>query len=182
MSDFEFLFGFYGLLLGLALANVTTGLADVWRADKPVRLGICTPLLALAIVSVIVAQWNMSWSFRDQIKMQPMELVWNLGSTLPYIFLSHAIFPKHAEKWESLDDYYLDHRRVLLTLLMIAPVIAIVSNAIAYSDFSLDPAIRTVMTIIVPAAVLRTRNRWLHAGALVIVSAYYILARLLEVW
>jgi hypothetical protein len=111
-----------------------------------------------------------------------MELVWTLVATLPYVFISHAMFPKHTERWRSLDDYYLDHRGVLLGVLMFAPAVAIVSNAVAYNDFGTDPIIRTVMAILVPAAVLRFRSRWLHAAALLIVSSYSILARLFEVW
>ena len=34
MSGFEFLFSFYSLLLGLAVANVATGFADIWRGLK----------------------------------------------------------------------------------------------------------------------------------------------------
>ena len=182
MSDFEYLFGFYSLLMGLALANVATGFADVWRGHDGVKFGICTPLLALAVMTFILGQWAISWQFRDRLAMSPMELVWTLVATLPYVFISHAMFPKNTERWQSLDDHYLDHRGVLLGALMFAPAIAIVSNAVAYRDFGTDPIIRTVMAIIVPAAVLRFRNRWLHAAALLIISAYSILARLFEIW
>ena len=182
MTGFEYLFAFYALLMGLALANVATGFADVWRGHEGVRFGICTPMLALAVMAFILGQWSIAWVFRGRLEMTPMELVWTLVATLPYVFISHAMFPKHSERWKSLDDYYLDHRAVLLGILMFAPAIAIVSNAIAYRDFGTDPIIRVIMTVLVPATVLRFRNRWAHAGALLIVSAYSILARLFQVW
>ena len=182
MSDFEYLFAFYSLLMGLALANVATGFADVWRGHDGVKFGICTPLLGVAVMTHVLGQWSISWAFRDRLFMSPMELVWTLVATLPSVFISHAMFPKHTERWPSLDEHYLDHRYVLLGTLMVAPAIAIVSNAIAYSDFGTDPIIRTAMTILVPAAVVQFRNRWLHAGALLVGSAYSVLARLFEVW
>ena len=37
MSDFEYIVGFYALLLGLAVANVAIGFADMWRERE--RIG-----------------------------------------------------------------------------------------------------------------------------------------------
>jgi len=34
MGDFQYLFTFYALLLGLAIANVASGFGDMWREPK----------------------------------------------------------------------------------------------------------------------------------------------------
>ena len=44
MSGFEFLFSFYGLLLGLAVANVTSSFADAWRSRSEWQVGTAPPL------------------------------------------------------------------------------------------------------------------------------------------
>lgn len=52
MSGFEYLFTFYGLLLGLAVANVATGFADMWRSREAyVRAG-------LPLCSVCSSYWR----------------------------------------------------------------------------------------------------------------------------
>jgi 4-hydroxy-3-polyprenylbenzoate decarboxylase len=47
LSAFEYVFAFYSLLLGLAVANVVTGFADMWRERQVVAVGVCTPLIAV---------------------------------------------------------------------------------------------------------------------------------------
>ena len=43
MSDFEYVVGFYALLLGLAVANVVIGFADMWRERERLEIGWCPP-------------------------------------------------------------------------------------------------------------------------------------------
>ena len=50
MSGFEFLFSFYGLLLGLAVANVTSSFADAWRSRSEWHVGAAPPLLGTFIL------------------------------------------------------------------------------------------------------------------------------------
>jgi hypothetical protein len=180
MNAFEYSFTFYSLLLGLALANLATGAAEVWRDRVGIRWGICTPLLALAVLSFCVGQWNTMWLTQRVVSMSPLLLLSMLSSTLPLIFISQAMFPKETTRWRSLDEYYLEHRIALLGMLTIAPSVAIAFNAIIYGDFSTDPVIRSIMTIIIPAAAMPFRNRWVHGAALAIVSTYYVLFRLLN--
>ena len=47
MSGFDFLFSFQSLLLGLAVARVATGFADMWRGRKDIVVGISPILLGL---------------------------------------------------------------------------------------------------------------------------------------
>ena len=179
MNAFEYSTAFYVLLLGLALANITTGAAELWRERTEVRWGICNPLLALAVLTFCLGQWYVTWLSQNIFVMSPLLLLSMLFSTLPLIFISQAMFPKDTQRWKSLDDYYLSHRRLLLSLLMTSPIAAILFNAIIYRDFSSDALIRGVMTVGCPALAMPFRNRWIHASALLIVSAYYVFFRLL---
>ena len=45
MNSFDYLFSFYGLLLGIAVANVALGFADMWRDCERIQVGTCPPLL-----------------------------------------------------------------------------------------------------------------------------------------
>lgn len=39
MGSFDYLFSFYGLLLGIAVANVAIGFADMWRDCEKISVG-----------------------------------------------------------------------------------------------------------------------------------------------
>lgn len=179
MTEFEYLFAFYSLLLGLALANVATGLADVWRSRHEASLGICIPLLAAVVISYSVSQWQLMWENRDNWVMGPPVLLATLGVLLPYIFISQAMFPKKPEAWATLDEYYLANREILLGAMIFATGVALLANFLLLGEWGLGPLIRTVFTIIAPAVAIFIANRWLHAAVLLAMSAYYILFRLL---
>ena len=53
MTGFEMLFAFYSLMLGLALANATTGFADLLRDRKTVKIGTLVPLLCIVVVTFV---------------------------------------------------------------------------------------------------------------------------------
>jgi hypothetical protein len=45
MNSFDYLFSFYGLLLGIAVANVALGFSDMWRDCERIQVGTCPPHL-----------------------------------------------------------------------------------------------------------------------------------------
>ena len=55
MSAFEFFFSFYGLLLGLSVAELVGGFARVRHERHRVRFGWVTPLLALFVARSALA-------------------------------------------------------------------------------------------------------------------------------
>ncbi len=178
MDEFEYFFTFVALLLGLALANVATGLADVWRSRQEVRLGVCTPLLGLVVMSYAVSQWQILWGAREMLAMGPVSLILVLAVVLPYIFISQAMFPRRPEVWSTLDDYYLAHRGTLLGALIFSTAIALISNYFRFSEWGLVPLVRTVVAVLAPAVAIYSANRWVHAAVLLAISAFYFTLRL----
>lgn len=67
MGDFEYLFTFYALLLGLAIANVTTGFGDMWRERKVQPIGVCPPLLGLVVLIGGMNIWIRYWHSQHSI-------------------------------------------------------------------------------------------------------------------
>lgn len=165
MDEFEFLFTFYGLLLGLALANVATGLADMWRSRDDIRLGICAPLLGLVILSFSIGQWHVAWAARIVLTVDAWTLLIAVGVTLPYVFVSQAMFPKDTAKWASLDDYYLGNAGAILGALLLSPLIAMVANSLMYGfGLGLQEGLRIVTSILIPAGLIWYRKRWAHCA------------------
>jgi hypothetical protein len=128
MNGFEFLFSFYSLLLGLAVANVATGFADMWRSRRETAIGTLGALLGLLILFSAAQQWMSCWGARDALTMGPWQILAIIAIALPFVFISRAMFPRDEDEWSSWDDYYIAHRRVLLTILLIPPVVSIWYN------------------------------------------------------
>ncbi len=58
MSAFEFFFSFYGLVLGLSVAVIATGVARAFKHRKTVRVGWKTPMLAAFVALDIATFWD----------------------------------------------------------------------------------------------------------------------------
>ena len=127
MADFDYLFSFYGLLLGLSVANVASGFGDMWRDRNAVRVGICAPLLAAVVLFGCMNIWLVYWRFRHGIEFDAWRMLAAAGVALPYIFISRAMFPSVGSA-TSLEDHYITNRRVILIALAISPIVSATSN------------------------------------------------------
>lgn len=121
MSDFEYVFSFYSLILGLAAAEVMFGFADMWRDRRRMKVGISTPLVAVAILLGVMNAWITFWTRRETLEMGPLSMVMAALTALPYVFISRIMFPR-AEQGDSLETHFAEHRWLLLAGLA-APVI-----------------------------------------------------------
>jgi hypothetical protein len=128
MSGFDFLFSFQSLLLGLAVARVATGFADMWRGRKDMVVGISPILLGLFILFSVAHQWMTAWEARGVWTIGPWSILVCMGISLPYVFVSQAMLPREQDTWASLEDYYMAHSRVLVGALLLAPVISLSYN------------------------------------------------------
>jgi hypothetical protein len=106
MSNFELFMSFFGLLLGLAVAELMSGFANLARAKDRPRIGVITPVLGVFIfLSIMVSLLD---AFR-KLQDVPVSLI---GFALPTLIgIAHfvaavATVPREQGSWESLDDYF----------------------------------------------------------------------------
>jgi hypothetical protein len=124
MSAFEFFFSFYGLLLGLSVAVIATGLANAIQHRKKVRIGRLTPLLAIFVALDIATFWDSAWTnFRD-FPFSYGLLVAGLAVALVYFIAATLVFPHTIEDGDSLDDHFWANKRIVLMLLVAANALA----------------------------------------------------------
>lgn len=71
MGTFEFFFSFYGLVLGLSVAVIATGLATSIQHRAQVRMGWLTPMLALFVCLDIVSFWSNAWGLQCKPCLSP---------------------------------------------------------------------------------------------------------------
>ncbi|MBN9478910.1 MAG: hypothetical protein J0I52_01605 [Bordetella sp.] len=113
MSEFDALFAFYVLLLGLAVANVATAFAEMYKVRGRVVIGWTVPLLGVVVLGAACQQWLTLFRAQADMKLGLGELLICLAMALPYIFISQVIRPRHDEA-SSLEAYYAEHRRILV--------------------------------------------------------------------
>lgn len=127
MDAFEFFFSFYGLLLGLSVAVIATGLATAIQHRKKIRIGWLTPMLALFVALDIASFWDSAWvNFRDLPFSYGM-LVIGLVITLVYFIAASLVFPHEIEDGASLDDHFWANKAVVLALTAVANALLVVA-------------------------------------------------------
>jgi hypothetical protein len=165
MSGFDFLFSFYSLLLGLAVARVATGFADMWRGRKNMVIGISPFLLGLFILFSAAQQWMLFWQARSVWTMGPWPILVSIGLALPYVFVSQAMLPREQDTWASLEDYYMAHSRVLVGALLLPPVITLCYNFARGNVFGFSHARIAVVIAVrlgVPVLLICWQQRLVH--------------------
>jgi uncharacterized membrane protein len=129
MEQFDYLFSFYGLLLGIAVANVAIGFADMWRDCEKVEVGACPPLLACIVLFGGMNVWLTTWQTRQHVNVSGWQMLAAAAIALPYVFVSRAMFPGQEKDPErSLEEHYLRHRILILAVLTAPPIVSVVSK------------------------------------------------------
>lgn len=124
MSDFEFFFSFYGLLLGLSVAELTGGFARVLHERRRVRFGWLTPLLALFVAIDLATFWNQAWRFFRDAPFNPALLLIGLIIAATFYIAASVTFPRlEAEGGEAridLDAHFWEQRHVVFGCVLAA--------------------------------------------------------------
>ena len=114
MDTFSFVFSLFGLLMGLALAEVIGGFGTILEIRHRVRVGWLSPLLALLIAFDLTSFWMVAWQIREAIPVNFISLMVGLFIFGIYYLIAQLAFPDDIELWPDLDDYYWRHKRLLL--------------------------------------------------------------------
>jgi hypothetical protein len=116
MSAFEFFFSFYGLLLGLSVAELVGAFARLLHERERVRFGWLTPLTAVFVAIDLVTFWNQAWRFFQGAPFNPALLLLGLMIASTFYVAASVTFPRtSAEGAEriDLDQHFWSHRRVV---------------------------------------------------------------------
>lgn len=114
MSEFEFVFPLFALLVGLSMAEMLSGLAIALKSKRDVRLGWLTPLLGTLILINLAMFWQGSWQMRDAITASSSTLLLVLVVGGTYYLAASMVFPLSGRNVHDLDEHFMRHRRVPL--------------------------------------------------------------------
>jgi hypothetical protein len=133
MSPFELVFAVYGLLLGLAIAEVLGGFSralKLKRGAKAVRIGWLTPLLGVLVMLDLTSFWMLAWDAREQIGANYTTLVSVLAMVGIYYLAATLIFPDEPEEWPDFDDWYDKQNRLVIGGLLAANVASWIGTSV----------------------------------------------------
>jgi hypothetical protein len=183
MSAFEFFFSFYGLVLGLSVAVIATGLATAIQHRKKIRIGWLTPMLALFVGLDIAAFWDSAWVNFRHLPFSYGMLIAGLAIALVYFIAASLVFPHDLDDGQSLDDHFWANKKVVLLLTIAANLLAFAVTAIANlgredgvtRTLAYLPALALYVGLVTPAALTR-RSRLFATLTGLHVAIYLLIA------
>jgi len=114
VTGFELFFSFYGLIQGLSVAVVATGLARMIRYRATIRIGKLTPLLALFVLLDLASSWISVWVTRDAYRVSLGYIFFALLVSVTYFVSASLVFPERFQRGTDLDKHYWRERRFVL--------------------------------------------------------------------
>lgn len=161
MSAFEFLFSFYGLLLGLALTEVIAGASRAVNARKRRPIGWLTPLLAVVLVLDLMTFWATAWRDMREVQFHASLLLSAGVAPMIYYFAAKQAFPEPESEIASLDEHFFQHRAWVLGGVVVA-------NQLSYLPTITDPGtmqgmLNNSVYILPLIAAALLRIRWMIA-------------------
>ena len=128
MSEGDAFIAFYTLLLGLGLAALLTGFADVLRRHRLREVGAIGALLS----TLIIFEFLTGWSGADQFvhsNANVVSLLPAFGTGACYFLASVLIFPVPGELGErSIRDYVAGQVRTIASLLFAANALLVLAE------------------------------------------------------
>lgn len=148
MSNLDFAFSLFGIVLGLCLAEILTGFARFLRSRRDailsdrsdVRLGLLTPMLAIFLLLDISTFWAVAWALRDTIPASYQVLVFSLFVTSLYYVAASWVFPQGEGRNIDLDAYYLQHKSVVFSLVFASNIVTYLGRAWAIGFIGMPEA------------------------------------------
>ena len=130
MSAFEFFFSFYGLLLGLSVAELVGGFARVLHERERIRFGWLTPALALFVAIDIATFWNQAWVIFRGAPFNTFLLLVSLSIAATFYVAASVTFPRvsaeGAHERVDLDAHFWAHRKLVFGCILAANLIVAV--------------------------------------------------------
>jgi uncharacterized membrane protein len=114
MTEFEFLFSVFGLLIGLTLVEIAVKFADAIDAHHRRPMGLLTPLLALFVLIDVAGYWLFAWSLRDVLHVRWRIVFVGLSVAMTYYLAASMIFPRTESEWKTLDEHYWARKRLVI--------------------------------------------------------------------
>jgi hypothetical protein len=120
VSDFEGLFGLFGLMFGLIVAELALKFADAIDSNRERPMGILTPALAFLVLTDVTSFWLFIWSSRNVLRVNWHTVFIGVLVALDYFLAATLVFPRKERGWAHLDDHYWSRKRLVAGGILLA--------------------------------------------------------------
>ena len=125
MTDFEFVFILYALLLGLSLIELLAGLGRALElkfasdaGGAKFTIGWLTPALAIFVMLDLLSFWIFAWRLQDRIAVDALSLLAVMAFASSYYLAARLVFPTEPDRFVDLDTHYARVKTVVMAILI----------------------------------------------------------------
>lgn len=183
MSQFEFFFTLYGLVLGLSVVEILSGFARLAHSRESVRVGVLVPMLAALMLLDLANFWINAYVRLQSYQLSYAILVIALAISSLYYIAASVVFPRDFAAEPDFDQVYFRHRRLVIGILLgtgvmafeLLPLLTTEGRAARLAAWS-DPAQAWVpLTFFAAAAgILISRRKAVNVACLSVLIAPYL--------
>ncbi|RDC59937.1 hypothetical protein HME9302_01134 [Alteripontixanthobacter maritimus] len=189
MTQFEFLFALYSLILGLSLVELLSGLGralelrsaqidDPNAGSSQFKIGWLTPLLGLFVILDLMSFWAYAWIVRDELAISSQSLLAIMTFAASYFLAARLVFPTEPARFADLDTHYFRIRRIvfaiLITLVLVQWGYMSTIPAIWSQVALVGPIAMTLLLIALMGAAMVVRTKWASGILLGLLIARYL--------
>lgn len=140
------IYSLFGLVIGLAIAEILKGFAEAWRTTRgvgavreQVRIGWLVPLLGTMVIMDQTQFYITAYAMRDAIPFTYFSLLSVLAVVGTYYVCSTFVFPDDLRHWPDFDVYYLRIKRIVASGVLAVNVALLgFSAALVFAGHSFD--------------------------------------------
>ena len=185
MTEFEFVFILYALLLGLSLIELLAGLGRALElklaseaGGNAFKIGILTPALAVFVLLDLLSFWIFAWRVRDFITVSALSLLAVMVFASAYYLAARLVFPSEPDRFADLDTHYFRVKGIvmgILIVLLIAQWLYLLSIETARTALltPMSMAMAGVLFVMM-AALVWIRDRRINIALLVLLILRYL--------
>lgn len=183
MEPFEYFVVLSSLILGLGIAQLLTGAADILSNLKNVKIGFAHTVMVFNVFLMHVQEWWYTYQYIHEVKTWTLPLVMFLLIYPILLFvLARMLFPTGLRGHETdLHEYFYDQWQWLYTVLIAIPVVSLFQNVIVSDkDVTLQIPQFSMMLVYSGFVFFNIRNERVHNVFQVVQAVVWILFTLFD--
>ena len=129
MTIFEYILVLLSVILGLALAQLATGIGELLRSRRRITWSLPYVLWLIYCFMTILDQWTSVWLLRTDARWNLLSVLLLLGNALAIYLAILWLIPRHiGDDTIDLDAFVRDEKRYFLGALLVYCALGIATN------------------------------------------------------
>lgn len=191
MTPFEFFMGFYGLLLGIGLAELLLSFGRLIRARTRPKIGLLTPTLGALVFLQIITSLIDAWLRLQNLRIDLFDMAIPIFIGIAYFLVAVTVVPDDHDEWKNLDDYFFAKRKWTLGPILLVFILTLgleIPNTMRVIENENWPSLARYLTLntiallmIITSLLAKNRRVVLVAMLVQIILLSYIYSAVLRV-